>query len=32
LGAREVSRSQFVALLRQYAKREPKAKWEDSTE
>ena len=27
LGAREVSRSQFVALLRQYAKREPKAKW-----
>lgn len=27
LGAREVSRSQFVALLRQYAKRAPKAKW-----
>src|SRR6202042_2214637 len=27
LGAREVSRSQFVALLRQYAKREPRAKW-----
>jgi leucyl/phenylalanyl-tRNA--protein transferase len=32
LGAREVSRSQFVALLRQYAKREPKAKWVVSTE
>jgi leucyl/phenylalanyl-tRNA---protein transferase len=27
LGAREVSRSQFVTLLRRYAKREPKAKW-----
>jgi leucyl/phenylalanyl-tRNA--protein transferase len=27
LGAREVSRSQFVALLRQYAKREPKGVW-----
>jgi leucyl/phenylalanyl-tRNA--protein transferase len=32
LGAREVSRSQFVALLGQYAKREPKAKWLVSTE
>jgi leucyl/phenylalanyl-tRNA--protein transferase len=31
-GAREVSRSQFVALLRQYAKREPKAKWAVQTE
>jgi leucyl/phenylalanyl-tRNA--protein transferase len=27
LGAREVSRGQFVALLRQYAKREPKGVW-----
>jgi leucyl/phenylalanyl-tRNA--protein transferase len=27
LGAREVSRCQFVALLRQYAKREPKGVW-----
>jgi leucyl/phenylalanyl-tRNA--protein transferase len=27
LGAREVSRSQFVALLRQYARRTPAAKW-----
>jgi leucyl/phenylalanyl-tRNA--protein transferase len=27
LGAREVSRSQFAALLRQYARREPQAKW-----
>jgi Leu/Phe-tRNA-protein transferase len=27
LGAREVSRSQFVALLHQYARREPKGKW-----
>ena len=31
-GAREVSRSQFVALLRQYAKREPKARWGVPTE
>jgi leucyl/phenylalanyl-tRNA--protein transferase len=27
LGAREVSRSQFVALLQQFARREPKGKW-----
>jgi len=27
LGAREVSRSQFAALLRQHARREPKGKW-----
>ncbi len=27
LGAREVSRSQFVSLLRQHAKREPRGKW-----
>ena len=27
LGAREVSRCQFVALLRQHAKREPKGTW-----
>jgi leucyl/phenylalanyl-tRNA---protein transferase len=27
LGAREVSRSQFVALLRQYAKRTPRGSW-----
>ncbi len=27
LGAREVSRSQFVALLRQYARRTPVGKW-----
>jgi leucyl/phenylalanyl-tRNA--protein transferase len=27
LGAREVSRSQFVGLLREYAKREPKGAW-----
>jgi leucyl/phenylalanyl-tRNA--protein transferase len=32
LGAREVSRSQFVALLRQYAKREPARKWVVPTE
>jgi leucyl/phenylalanyl-tRNA--protein transferase len=32
LGAREVTRSQFVALLRQYAKREPTLKWVVSTE
>ena len=31
-GAREVSRSQFAALLRQYAKREPKGKWVAPTE
>jgi leucyl/phenylalanyl-tRNA--protein transferase len=28
LGAREVSRSQFVALLRQYARRSPSGSWE----
>jgi leucyl/phenylalanyl-tRNA---protein transferase len=27
LGAREVSRSQFVALLRQYARRNPRGQW-----
>ena len=27
LGAREVSRTQFVALLQQFARREPKGKW-----
>jgi leucyl/phenylalanyl-tRNA---protein transferase len=32
LGAREVSRSQFVALLREYAKREPALKWAAATE
>jgi leucyl/phenylalanyl-tRNA--protein transferase len=32
LGAREVSRSQFVALLSLYAKREPRAKWAAATE
>jgi Leu/Phe-tRNA-protein transferase len=26
-GAREVSRSQFVGLLREYARREPKGTW-----
>ena len=31
LGAREVSRSLFVALLRQYAKREPALKWAAAT-
>ena len=31
LGAREVSRSLFVALLRQYAKREPALKWVATT-
>ena len=31
LGAREVSRNQFVALLRQYAQRAPSLKWVDSS-
>jgi leucyl/phenylalanyl-tRNA--protein transferase len=32
LGAREVSRAQFVAMLRQYAKREPALKWAAAAE
>ena len=32
MGAREVSRSQFVGLLRQYARREPTLKWAAATE
>jgi Leu/Phe-tRNA-protein transferase len=30
LGAREVSRNQFVALLRRYARRSPIASWAES--
>jgi leucyl/phenylalanyl-tRNA---protein transferase len=32
LGAREVSRSQFVDLLHRYARREPKGKWSENRE
>jgi len=32
LGAREVSRSQFVGLLHQYARREPKGKWSEHSQ
>jgi leucyl/phenylalanyl-tRNA---protein transferase len=31
LGAREVSRSQFIGLLHQYAKRDPKGKWHEDS-
>jgi Leu/Phe-tRNA-protein transferase len=29
LGAREVSRAQFVALLRKHAQRAPSGRWQD---
>jgi leucyl/phenylalanyl-tRNA--protein transferase len=32
LGAREVSRSQFVTLLQQHAKREPRGKWHEHSQ